>query len=66
MAAVTAVLPNKDANRVTALTLYTGEVLKAFRERNIGLSLVKKRNIVGGKSAQLRNLIVNFLKSLTR
>jgi hypothetical protein len=52
MAAVVSTLPNKDANRVTALTLYTGEVLKAFRERNIGLSLVKKRNIVGGKSAQ--------------
>lgn len=52
MAAVQAVLPNKDANRTTALTLYTGEVLKAFRERNIGLSLVKKRDIVGGKSAQ--------------
>lgn len=52
MAAVTATLPNKDAARLTALKLYTGEVLKAFRERNIGLSLVKKRNIVGGKSAQ--------------
>ena len=52
MAAVVAVLPNKDTNRATALTLYTGEVLKAFRERNIGLSLVKKRDIVGGKSAQ--------------
>lgn len=52
MAAVVAVLPNKDTNRATALTLYSGEVLKAFRERNIGLSLVKKRNIVGGKSAQ--------------
>lgn len=52
MAAVVSTLPNKDANRATALTLYTGEVLKAFRERNIGLSLVKKRNIVGGKSAQ--------------
>ncbi len=45
-------LLNKDANRATALTLYTGEVLKAFREKNIGLELVKKRNIVGGKSAQ--------------
>ena len=52
MAAVTATLPNNDAARLTALKLYTGEVLKAFRERNIALSLVKKRNIVGGKSAQ--------------
>lgn len=52
MAAVVATLPNKDINRATALTLYSGEVLKAFREKNIGLSLVKKRNIVGGKSAQ--------------
>jgi len=52
MAAVTAALINKDAARATALTLYTGEVIKAFREKNIGLSLVKKRMISGGKSAQ--------------
>jgi hypothetical protein len=52
MASVTATLPNKDVSRSTALTLYTGEVLKAFRERNVGLELVKKKSIVGGKSAQ--------------
>lgn len=52
MAAVVSTLPNNDAARATALKLYTGEVMKAFRERNIGLELVKKRNITGGKSAQ--------------
>ena len=53
MAAVTATLPNKDAARATALTLYTGEVIKAFREKNIGLGLIKNRMISGGKTAQL-------------
>jgi len=52
MAAVTAQLPNKDAARATALTLYTGEVIKAFREKNIGLGLIKNRMISGGKTAQ--------------
>ena len=52
MAAVIPTYPNKDAARLTAIKLYTGEVMKAFRERNIALSLVKKRNISGGKSAQ--------------
>ncbi len=52
MAAVTATLPNKDAARATALKLYTGEVIKAFREKNIGLGLIKNRMISGGKTAQ--------------
>jgi len=52
MASMTATLPNKDAARSTALKLYTGEVIKAFRERNIGLGLIKSRSISGGKSAQ--------------
>ena len=52
MAAVTATLPNKDASRSTALKLYTGEVIKAFREKNVGLSTIKNRTISGGKSAQ--------------
>jgi len=52
MADTTAALLNKDAARATALTLYTGEVIKAFREKNIGLGLVSKRSISGGKSAQ--------------
>ena len=47
-----ATLPNKDAARATALTLYTGEVIKAFREKNIGLGLIKSRMISGGKTAQ--------------
>ena len=47
-----AALPNKDAARATALTLYTGEVIKAFREKNIGLGLIKSRMISGGKTAQ--------------
>ena len=45
-------LPNKDAGRATALKLYTGEVIKAFREKNIGLGLIKSRTISGGKTAQ--------------
>ncbi len=53
MAAMTPVVtPNKDAARSTALKLYTGEVLKAFREKNIALSTVKVRSISGGKTAQ--------------
>jgi hypothetical protein len=43
---------NKDASRSTALTLYTGEVLKAFDVKNIALDLVSTRTISGGKSAQ--------------
>lgn len=43
---------NKDANRSTALTLYTGEVLKAFDVKNVALDLVSTRTISGGKSAQ--------------
>jgi hypothetical protein len=45
-------LPNKDTSRSTALKLYTGEVIKAFREKNIGLGLIKNREISGGKTAQ--------------
>lgn len=52
MAAMVATLPNKDAARVTALKLYSGEVIMAFREKNIGLGLVKNREISGGKSSQ--------------
>jgi len=52
MAAMTATLPNKDADRSTALKLYTGEVIKSFREKNIGLGLIKSREISGGKTAQ--------------
>ena len=47
-----ATLPNKNAGRDTALKLYTGEVIKAFREKNIGLGLIKNREISGGKTAQ--------------
>lgn len=43
---------NKNATRDTALTLYTGEVLKAFTRKNIALGLVSVRSISGGKSAQ--------------
>lgn len=52
MAAMNAVLPNKDAQRATALKLYTGEVIRAFKEKNIGLGLIKSREISGGKTAQ--------------
>jgi len=52
MAQMIATLPNKDAARATALKLYTGEVIKAFREKNIGLGLIKNRGISGGKTAQ--------------
>jgi len=52
MAAMIATLPNKNAGRDTALKLYTGEVIKAFREKNIGLGLIKNREISGGKTAQ--------------
>ncbi len=48
----TPVLPNKNAGGDTALKLYTGEVIKAFREKNIGLGLIKSRTISGGKTAQ--------------
>jgi len=53
MATMVATTPNKDATRATALKLYTGEVIKAFREKNIGLGLIKNREISGGKTAQL-------------
>lgn len=49
---VVATTPNKDAARSTALKLYSGEVIKAFREKNIGLGLIKSRTIAGGKTAQ--------------
>ncbi len=52
MAAVTGLLHNKDAARSTALKLYTNEVIKAFREKNVALSTVKVREISGGKTAQ--------------
>lgn len=52
MANVAATTPNKDASRSTALKLYSGEVIKAFREKNIGLGLIKSRTIAGGKTAQ--------------
>ena len=45
-------LANKDATRSTALKLYTGEVIKAFREKNIALELIKSRSISGGKTSQ--------------
>jgi len=50
--AVTAMLHNKDAARSTALKLYTNEVIKAFREKNVALGTVKTREISGGKTAQ--------------
>ena len=52
MAAMTAVLHNKDTSRSTALKLYTNEVIKAFREKNVALGTVKVREISGGKTAQ--------------
>jgi len=52
MALGASTLPNKDAGLSTALKLYTGEVIKAFREKNIGLGLIKSRTISGGKTAQ--------------
>lgn len=52
MAAVTAALHNKDATRSTALKLYTNEVIKAFREKNVALGTVKVREISGGKTSQ--------------
>ncbi len=52
MAAVTAALHNKDANRATALKLYSGEVFKAFKEKNVALATVKVREISGGKTSQ--------------
>jgi len=50
---MTATLPNKDTALSTALKLYTGEVIKTFREKNVGLGLIKSRTISGGKTAQL-------------
>lgn len=52
MAAVTATLPNKDANRATALKKYAGEVIASFRQKNIGLNFVKVRDLEGGTSTQ--------------
>ena len=46
------VLANLDTSRSTALKLYTGEVLKAFNQKNIALGTVKNRTISGGKSSQ--------------
>lgn len=53
MAAVTPTTPNKNATRDTALKLYTNEVIKSFREKNVALGTVKSREISGGKTAQL-------------
>ncbi len=47
-----AALHNKDAGRATALKLYSGEVIKAFREKNVALATVKSREISGGKTSQ--------------
>jgi len=44
MAAVTATLPNKDANRATALKKYEGEVIDSFRQKNIEHNFVKVRD----------------------
>ena len=52
MANTVAAFHNKDTGRSTALKLYTNEVIKAFREKNIGLGLIKNRTISGGKTAQ--------------
>ena len=52
MANMVAAFHNKDAGRATALKLYTNEVLKAFREKNVALSTVKVREISGGKTSQ--------------
>jgi hypothetical protein len=52
MAAMVAALHNKDANRATALKLYTNEVIKAFREKNVAMGTVKVREISGGKTSQ--------------
>ncbi len=52
MAAMVSVLHNKDAGRSTALKLYSGEVIKAFRERNVAMATVKTREISGGKTSQ--------------
>lgn len=40
------------SNRDLGLKLYSGEVIKAFDRKNVGLSLVKNRTISGGKSSQ--------------
>lgn len=52
MAAMVAALQNKDASRATALKLYSGEVIKAFREKNVAMATVKVREISGGKTSQ--------------
>jgi hypothetical protein len=52
MSAMIPVLPNKDSARSTALKLFTNEVIKAFREKNVALATVKVREISGGKTAQ--------------
>jgi len=52
MANQTATLLNKDASRATALKLYTGEVIKAFRQKNVARDTIKSRTISGGKTAQ--------------
>ena len=45
-------LPNKDEQRSTALKLFTGEVMTAFRKRNIFLDLITKKTIESGISKQ--------------
>lgn len=52
MAYSSPVLANLNATRDTALKLYTGEVLKAFDQKNISLGTVRNRTISGGSSAQ--------------
>ena len=47
-----AALHNKDSNRATALKLYSNEVIKAFREKNVAMATVKTREISGGKTSQ--------------
>lgn len=44
-------VPGAD-NRALGLKLYSGEVIRAFDEKNIGLGLVTTRSISGGKSSQ--------------
>ena len=52
MANTVAAFHNKDTGRSTALKLYTNEVIKAFREKNVAMSTVKVREISGGKTSQ--------------
>ena len=45
-------LPNKNTARETAVKEYTGEVIQSFRNKNIGMGLIKNRDISGGITAQ--------------